>query len=83
VLQRSIGNFSEYLEGFFEHGTFHGITARTNKLVIDIKSKKWLVHNRVGVTGIRKILKYNDKNNPVDNMICIINGIFHGIFSAL
>ena len=25
VLQRSIGNFSEHLEGFFEHGTFHGI----------------------------------------------------------
>jgi len=27
-------------------------------------------------------LIYNDLINPVDNAICIINGIFHGIFGA-
>ena len=42
-----------------------------------------LINNRVGVTGIYNILNYNNKNNPIDNIICIINGIFHGIFSAL
>ena len=37
----------------------------------------------VGVTGIYKILKNNNKNNHIDNIIYIINGIFHGIFRAL
>jgi len=31
VWQRSIGNFIEHLEGFSEHGIFHGITAYPNK----------------------------------------------------
>jgi hypothetical protein len=35
----------------------------------------------VGVTGNHNALNNKDKNNPIDNIICIINGIFHGIFS--
>ena len=35
------------------------------------------------MTGVCNILKYNVKNNPIDNIICIINGIFHGIFYTL
>jgi hypothetical protein len=33
----------------------------------------------VGVTGIYKILKNNNKSNPIDKIICIVNGIFCGI----
>jgi hypothetical protein len=36
----------------------------------------------VGVTGICNTLNYNNKNNAIDNIICIINGIFHGIYWA-
>jgi hypothetical protein len=37
----------------------------------------------VGVTGINNKLINNNKNNPIDNIICIINGIFHGTFRTL
>jgi len=39
-----------------------------------------LIDNIVGVTGIYNILKNKNKENLIDNIICIINGIFHGIF---
>lgn len=42
-----------------------------------------LIYNRVGVTGICNQLKYNNKYDLIDNIIYIINGIFHGIFRAL
>ena len=45
-------------------------------------SSPWRQRNVGGVTRIRKILNHNDKNIPVHNIICIINGIFHGIFQA-
>jgi len=35
------------------------------------------------VTGIYNILNNNNINNSIDNVICIINGIFHNIFRAL
>ena len=50
---------------------------------IDIKSKKWLVYNRVGVSGVRNILKCNNKTTLIDNIICIVNGIIHGICRVL
>jgi len=34
------------------------------------------------VTGAFNLLN-NNKNNPIDNIICIINGIFHGISRRL
>jgi len=34
----------------------------------------------VGVTKAYNMLKYNDKYNYFYNIICIINGIIHGIF---
>jgi len=34
----------------------------------------------VGVTETHNLLKYNNKNNLIDNITCIINGIFHGIY---
>jgi hypothetical protein len=33
----------------------------------------------VGVTEIRNSLKYKNKIASIDNINCIINGIFHGI----
>ena len=39
-----------------------------------------LVYNRVGVGRIRNALKYNNKTNLINNIICIINGIFHSIY---
>ena len=38
------------------------------------------IYNRVGMTGIYNILKNNNKSNKSDNVIYIINGIFHGIY---
>jgi hypothetical protein len=35
----------------------------------------------VGVTGICNALNFNNKNNPIDNIIYTINGIFRGIFA--
>jgi hypothetical protein len=37
----------------------------------------------VGVGRIRNQLKYNNKTTLIVNIICIINGIFHGIFRVL
>jgi hypothetical protein len=34
----------------------------------------------VGVTKIHNQLQYKDKITKVDNVICIINGIFHGLY---
>ena len=34
----------------------------------------------MGVTLIYNILNNNNKNNPIENIICIINGIVHGIY---
>jgi len=42
-----------------------------------------LVYNRVGVGGIRNALKYNNKTTLINNIIYIINGIFHGICRVL
>ena len=42
-----------------------------------------LIYNRVGVTGIFNILNNKNKNDLIDNIICIINGIFHGISRQL
>ena len=42
-----------------------------------------LVYNRVGVGGICNALKYNNKTTLINNTICIINGIFHGICRVL
>ena len=39
-----------------------------------------LIYNRVGVTRIYNLLKNFNKIAPVDNIIYIINGIFHGIY---
>jgi hypothetical protein len=37
----------------------------------------------VGVGGICNALKYNNKTILINNIICIINGIFHGICRVL
>jgi hypothetical protein len=34
----------------------------------------------VGVGGIFNTLKYNNKKILINKIICIINGIFHGIY---
>ncbi len=36
----------------------------------------------LGVTELRKPLKVKNKISSIDNIRCIINGIFHGIFRA-
>jgi hypothetical protein len=37
----------------------------------------------VGVTGISNPLKYKNKVSSIDNINCIINGIFNGITRGL
>ncbi|MCW8946164.1 MAG: hypothetical protein OQK80_01755, partial [Sedimenticola sp.] len=37
-------------------------------------------YNRVGVTKIFNSWKYNNENYLIENTICIINGMFHGIY---
>ena len=50
---------------------------------MEYKRQKWLVYNRVGVGRIRNTLKYIDKTTLINNIICISNGIFHGICRVL
>ncbi|RLA12619.1 MAG: hypothetical protein DRQ60_04415 [Gammaproteobacteria bacterium] len=42
-----------------------------------------LIDNRVGVGIVRNPLKYNDKDDLINKVTCIINGIFHGIDRVL
>jgi hypothetical protein len=35
------------------------------------------------MTEIRRALKFNYKITPINNVICIFNGIFHGICCVL
>ena len=37
----------------------------------------------MGVAGIHNILNNRNKNNLIDNVICIINGIFRGNYCGL
>lgn len=56
-------------------------------IVLKIRQNKRVINKSMyvalGMTEIRNILKYNNKNNQIDNIICIINGIFHGISTTL
>ena len=67
----------------FEEISKHGIINWQENKSFKIKGKKWLIYNRAGVTVIYNILKYNNKINPIDNIIYIINDTFHGISGAL
>jgi len=42
---------------------------------LKIKDKKGSIDNQVGVSGAINLLIINEKNNSIDNIICIINGI--------
>jgi hypothetical protein len=63
-----------------DHGIFHGIASCDHRKTRVDTGFLWLIDNRVGVGGIHNILKNNNKTNPIDNIICIINGIIHGIY---
>jgi hypothetical protein len=64
----------------FDNGIFHGIDTYDHRKTRATTGFSWLIDNRVGVGKIHNILINKNKISQINNIICIINGIFHGIF---
>lgn len=58
----------------------HGIGSYANNNGIENEGLFMLVYNRVGVGLIINSLKYINKKYPINNTICIVNLIVHGIY---